>query len=234
MLSVMNEEVAATVPGRRLVIFDFDGTVADTKPCIVETARRALLDFGMAEEDLGDLGRLVGPPFPYAYTLVYGLSEADAAEVTRRYRQIYRNLGPEAWPAFPGMRGLLSSLRAEGRLVAVASSKNQPLLERCIEGQGTGGLFDFVRGKQSDAMRSKTQLIEAVLEHFSLGPADAVMVGDRSFDVEGASGAGVPCVGVTYADTGDLAELAGAGAVEVAGSVAELGEALMGEAAPGA
>ena len=48
MLSVMDEEVAATVPGRRLVIFDFDGTVADTKPCIVETARRALLDFGMA------------------------------------------------------------------------------------------------------------------------------------------------------------------------------------------
>ena len=105
MLSVMDEEVAATVPGRRLVIFDFDGTVADTKPCIVETARRALLDFGMAEEDLGDLGRLVGPPFPYAYTLVYGLSEADAAEVTRR-----TGLVPDAYFSASKIRWILDNV----------------------------------------------------------------------------------------------------------------------------
>ena len=229
MLATFDEALARSIPERRLVIFDFDGTVADTKPYIVDTATRVLLGFGMRREDLGDVSRLVGPPFPYAYTLVYGFSPEDAAEVTRRYRSIYRTLGPEAWPVFDGMEELLAKLREGGRTLAVASSKNQPLLEHCIDDEGSRPLFDFIQGKQSDSLRSKTQLVNAVLEHFGVSPDDAVMVGDRKYDVEGAAGAHVPCVGVTYGDTGDVEELSGAGAVMVAETVQELGWALTGE-----
>ena len=69
---------------RPCIAWDFDGTLGDTLPAIVETARTVLLGFGMRPDELGDLSRLVGPPFPQAFSQVYGLSEADAAEVTRR------------------------------------------------------------------------------------------------------------------------------------------------------
>ena len=62
--------MAGDVSDSRLVIFDFDGTLADTVPSIVSTARTVLLDHGLTEETMGDLTRLVGPPFPQAYSLV--------------------------------------------------------------------------------------------------------------------------------------------------------------------
>lgn len=212
---------------RTLVIFDFDGTLADTKAKIVETATEVLLGFGLAPDELGDVSRIIGPPFPAAFSQVYGLSEADAAEVTRRYRDIYATLGPGAWPPFPGIPELLRRLRAEGRRCAVASSKRQGVLERCLADGGLGESFDLVRGKQvDDAKTSKAETIAEAVRLAGSSPRDAVMVGDRSFDAKGALGAGVPCVGVTYGGTGDLAELAGAGAACVVDTVDELGRAL--------
>lgn len=211
---------------RGLVVFDFDGTLADTKAKIVETATAVLTDFGLAPEELGDVGRLIGPPFPLAFSEVYGLSEQDAREVTRRYRERYAALGAAAWPAFPGIPELLGRLRTAGRLVAVASSKRQRVLERCIADEGLAGSFDLVRGKQADDATTKAETIGAVVSLLGRGPRDTVMVGDRSYDAKGALEAGVPCVGVTYGGTGDLAELAGAGATAVVDGVEELGRVL--------
>lgn len=212
---------------RPLVVFDFDGTLADTKARIVETATEVLLGFGLGEDELGDVGRIIGPPFPAAFTQVYGLSEADAAEVTRRYRERYAALGPAAWPPFPGIPELLGRLRDAGRSCAVASSKRQSVLERCLADGGIAGSFDVVWGKQdADASTSKAETIADAVRLAGARPTQAVMVGDRSYDARGALEAGLPCIGVTYGGTGDLEELAGAGAVCVADTVDELGRAL--------
>ncbi|MGI6755827.1 MAG: HAD family hydrolase [Atopobiaceae bacterium] len=226
-MKIIDDEVFSSISDRPLIIFDFDGTLADSKPTIVATATKVLLEFGMKPEELGDVSRLVGPPFPYAYELVYGFSRKDAEEITRRYREIYRNIGPAGCPLFSGILELLEDLKAAGKTLAVASSKNQPLLMACIEEQKLVGVLDFVQGKTSDALKSKTQLIESVLAHCGLEPHQALMVGDRSFDAEGAAGAHVACVGVTYAKTGDVAELEDAGACVVAESVDELRHVLL-------
>lgn len=211
---------------RRLAVFDFDGTLANTKPYIVRTATEVLLGFGLAPEDLGDVGRIVGPPFPEAFSLVYGLSAEDAQEVTDRYRRIYASLGPKAWPLFPGVRELLEGLHAAGWLVAVASSKRQNVLERCLGDDGVLHSFDLVAGKPSDGPTTKAQTIARVLAELGVAAGDAVMVGDRKYDIEGALACGVAGVGVTYADAAYEQELIDAGAVAVCGSVEELGRLL--------
>lgn len=213
---------------RKLVIFDFDGTLADTKPKIVETATKVLLDFGLAKEDLGDVSRLIGPPFPFAFSQVYGLSEEDAREVTRRYRAIYTKSGPEAWPSFPGIPELLQRLHDAGKLAAVASSKRQAVLEKALSDEGVTDLFDCVCGKHMDDTTTKAQSIAEAMDHFGLGPTDSIMVGDRKYDVAGALSNGVPCIGVTWGGTGDYQELSEAGAACVVGSVGELGSLLLG------
>lgn len=213
---------------RGVVVFDFDGTIADTSPSIVAVARHVLGAWGLPPERLADCPKLVGPPFPQAFSMVFGLSEADAREVTRRYRERYGALGPEAWPAFPGMGALLDELRASGRRLAVASSKRTVLLRRALSDEGLLGRFDVVRGKESDAQQSKAATLAAVLDDLGAAAADAVMVGDRHFDVDAALACGVPCVGVTYGGTAPLGELEEAGAYVVAGSVEELGRALLG------
>jgi phosphoglycolate phosphatase len=215
---------------RRCVLFDFDGTIADTMPTIVATARETLLDFGLAEERLGDLRRLVGPPFPHAFSLIYGLSEEDAREVTARYRARYDKQGPCAWPAFPGIGALLAKLKAAGRRVGVVSSKREDLVRRGVADNGFAELFDVVRGRKSDVAGSETKA-EAIVrcaQELGFSRDDVVMVGDRHYDVEAAHEAGVPCVGVYFGNTAPEGELEEAGAAAVAHTVDELRALLLG------
>lgn len=219
---------AADVTGRRLVIFDFDGTLANTVPVIVRTARTVLARHGLTDDDMGDLTRLVGPPFPQAYSLVYGFSEDEAAQITAEYRAIYRTIGPEAWPLFDGVAGLLRRLRAAGRLTAVASSKQMPMVRTALADNRIADLFDLALGKSSDAEGDKVALIARTLRELGVSADGAVMVGDRHHDVEAAAACGVPCVGVTYGGTGTVEELMGAGAWACADTVEELGRVLLG------
>ena len=215
------------VCARSVVLFDFDGTLADSVGAITSTARAALLANGLPEAELGDLTRLVGPPFPHAFTLVYGLSAEQAARVTATYRSMYREMGVDAWPLFDGMRALLERLRAEGRRVAVASSKRQEMIAAALADNGVSDLFDVAYGKVTDEAESKAHIIGRALDALGATPADAVMVGDRHYDVEAAAEHGIPCVGVLFGG-GTAEELAKAGAAALAASVEELGEVLLG------
>lgn len=216
------------VTGRGLVLFDFDGTLANTVPAITSTARTVLLRHGRTDADLGDLRRLVGPPFPQAYSLVYGFSEEEAAQITQEYREIYHGLGPAGWPLFDGVRELLRDLRAAGRRLAVASSKRIEMVGGALADNGVEDLFDVALGKPSDENVRKADTIRRALAELGASPDEAVMVGDRHHDVEAALACGIPCVGVSYGGTGDLAEFSEAGACSVADSIDELRRLLLG------
>ncbi len=216
------------VTGRELVIFDFDGTLANSTPGIVKVARQVLNAHGLSDEELGDLRRLVGPPFPQAFSMVYGLSSEEAEQVTEEYRAIYKDLGLEGWPLYDGMAELLAALRESGRTLAVASSKRTELLVRALDDNGVTESFDLICGKQDDYADTKPKTIARVLDALGRTPEEAVMVGDRHFDVEAAAACGLPCAGVRYGETCPRGELEDAGACAVAETIDELGLILMG------
>lgn len=214
---------------RPCILFDFDGTLGNTTHSIVATAHTVLSDFGMSEEEMGDLRRLIGPPFPQAYTEVYGLSEKDAATVTAHYRRLYDACGPEAWPPFAGIPELLAQLQANGRHLAVASSKRQSLLERCVGDGKIADYFETIEGKKNDTNKqTKADTIQAAIDKLGFTAGQAVMVGDRHYDVEAAKQVGMPCIGVYFGDTAPAGELEEAGAITVVHSVAQLGRILRG------
>lgn len=215
---------------RSVVVFDFDGTIADTSDSIISTATTVLTDWGLSPTELtrDRVGQIIGPPFPQAYEQVFGLSHDDAVEVTRRYRSIYTKLGVEAWPAFPGVVELLEQLRDAGRKLAVASSKSASLVMRGLADNGIDSLFDTICAKDSDDKATKEDTIRRVLNILDANAQDAVMVGDRFHDVEAARACGMPCVGVLYGHTAERSELEGAGAVAVADTVDDLRRYLLG------
>lgn len=213
---------------KKLVVFDFDGTLVDSMPGIVATAREVMHAHGWGDEALGDMSRLVGPPFPQAFSEVYGLSEAEAQQVTEEYRAVYKDLGRDGWPLFDGMEELLRDLKAQGRLLATASSKRQFLLERGLAANGVLDLFDCPMAKRSDYGDSKEEAFSRVLQALAVEAGDAVMVGDRRFDVEAAHSRGVLCVGVLFGKTAPRSELERAGADLVCETVADLRRALIG------
>lgn len=222
----MRETVDLT--SRKAIVFDFDGTIADTKASIIATATTVLSEWGVAEEELSRVGEIIGPPFPQAYEWVFGFSREDAIEITRRYRDIYNHLGIDAWPAFEGMRELLSGLHEAGRLLAVASSKRTYLVRRGLEDNAIVDLFDSVRAKEEDLESTKADAIRLALADLGVTADEAVMVGDRFHDIEAAKECDMPCVGVLYGKTADREELEAAGAAAIVESVDGLRDVLLG------
>lgn len=209
------------------VFFDFDGTLANTVDSIRATGRRALMDFGLTEEEVGDVNRIIGPAFPGAFSEVYGLSEEDAVWVTARYRELYREQGPEACAPYPGIVGLLDALRAQGRTVAVVTCKQTVLASVAAETHGYLDRFERVVGKPDDSPVTKAELVARALSELGFGPSQAVMVGDRHNDMEGARANGVLALGVAYG-AGTAGELWDAGAQCVVDSVGGLSDVLLG------
>ncbi len=219
------------VSERPCVIFDFDGTLADTTASVIACARVALSEYGMSEEEMGDLRRLIGPPFPAGYTMVYGMPPEDAERVCARYREIYGSLGRQGHPLYPGMGELLHELRARGRRLAIASSKLRRMVEPMLEDDGVLDLFDYVSAQDDPDHADKAYLVGRALRGLGARPGDAVMVGDRDYDVLGAAQVGVPTVAVLFG-TAPEEELRRAGALAVARSAQELRAALIGPGAP--
>lgn len=219
--------VLADLRRRSCVLLDFDGTLADTKSAIVATAREVLLGWGMDEEEIGDASRLVGPPFPDAFSEVYGLSAEDADEVCRRYRAIAEAQGPEAYPPFPGAVEALEALVAAGKRLCLTTSKRQELAASMVGDIAMAPYLETVVGNDGHGRATKDLVVADSVKELGVTPDDAVMVGDRFYDVVGAAVAGVPCVAV---DQGTAApgELAKAGAKVIIDAIAHLPAVLLG------
>ena len=109
----------------------------------------------------------------------------------------------------------------------MATSKNASQAERMVRELGIWDKFDAVVGKVRDGRGAKATIIGDALERLGCSADDAVMVGDRFYDVEGAAQMGMPCVGVLFG-TATEAELTDAGAAAIARTADEVADALLG------
>lgn len=209
---------------KQVLLFDFDGTLFDTGPGVINCVVYALEHLGIYEPDKQKLRKFMGPPLYDMFRELYGLNDALGNEAVRLYRERYQPTGIWECAPYPGIVELLKKLREAGYLLAVATSKPMPSALRILERYQMESLFDFICGSEFDGTRSKkSEVVKAVLEHFEIQkcPDQALMIGDRKYDVLGASAVGVPCLGVRYG-YGEPGELEEAGAIVVVDSIKEL------------
>ena len=192
------------------ILFDFDGTMFDTAPGILHCMRDALTACGYDPGDDAALRRFVGPPVLEALHTFYGMSDAEA----RRVKDAYRAHGVFECAPMPGAEDCLRALRAAGARIGIATSKPTFFAEEILRRFRFDGYFDAVCGAEDDAHAGKAEIVARALSRLNAAPADAVMVGDRSYDVLGAAACGVPCIGIRTGCAED-GELGGAGAVAV-------------------
>ena len=221
----------ADIAKRTHILFDFDGTLADTLEGITQTACRVLREFGFSDERIGDASRLVGPPFPVAFSMIYGVSSEEAQRITDAYRKIYNTGVALQSPLYPGVPQMLATLKHQHKILGTASSKLEDLLARMLVAKDIDQYFDAIVGKPSDGCGLKSYVIQRALDRFGMTSEQAasrvVMVGDRSYDIQGAHEHGIPCVAVCFGTT-TRQELIGAGADVIVDSVEELMQVLLG------
>ena len=74
---------------RPVVLFDFDGTVADTGRAVMTSTRKALTARGFSEAQMGDLRRMIGPPLWKSFHDFYGFSREESLVVADEYRAFF-------------------------------------------------------------------------------------------------------------------------------------------------
>ena len=185
----------------KYVIFDFDGTVADTGEGILKSLQYSFQAMGDPVPELSELEKFIGPPVYYSYTHFYGISEDMADLYIKKYRERYREKGIYESKVYPGVKELIISLKEKGVKVGIASSKPEQLIYAVADYLEITDLFDAIVGVKSDNSKHSTKsglITQAMDEMGAEDKNQVLMVGDRCFDIDGAHEAGVKCCGVLW------------------------------------
>jgi len=188
------------------ILFDFDGTLADSKPGIVNCIKYALDKHGIAYTN-EILDKMVGPPFRVSMKEFFGLELDEIEELITDYRGQYGAGGWRACKVYDGVFDMLKALKNAGKILAVATSKPIKFTRVIVEELGLNPYFDFVGGASSDASKeAKSDVINLALENLGVKDKSKVlMVGDRLYDIVGAKESGVDVAAILWG-YGDKAE----------------------------
>lgn len=212
------------------ILFDLDGTISSSGPGITRSVSYALNKFGIQVDDLSSLNRFVGPPLTESFSQFYGLSPEDCQKAIGYYRERYSEKGVHETQCYAGICELIRSLKAQGRTVALATSKPTVFAKMILEEYGITDYFDVILGSELDGARSeKIEVMTQCLEMLGVDnekKKHTVMVGDRFYDIEGAKSCSVASIAVTYGYA-NPGELEATGADYIVSSVEELSNLLL-------
>lgn len=178
------------------VLFDFDGTLANTGMAVMRIAAAVLRERGIEPAE-SDLRKMIGPPLVVGFRDVFDVPQPVAEELTAAYRERFaREVTVADFPPIPGVPELLRALRAQGRRLAVATSRKEESARQMIADLGWMPLFGAIAGMHEPERLTKADSIRCALAQLGVWPVDAVMIGDRFHDVEGAREVGCAVIGV--------------------------------------
>jgi len=183
----------------KLLIFDWDGTLADSIGRIVTSMQGAAQRAGRPERDDEAVKGIIGLGLPEAILTLYpDLTEAQVIAFRQHYADIYIASDAEPSPLFAGVAESLESFRDQGYRLAVATGKARRGLDRVLKAQGWEGFFDITRAADETVSKPDPLMLNQILAHCDVPAQQALMVGDASFDLLMARNAGIDSVAVSY------------------------------------
>jgi HAD superfamily hydrolase (TIGR01549 family) len=213
------------------IVFDWDGTIADTLPLMYAATEEVVAGFGLAVT-WADYCRLWTPDWRTLYR-TFGLPDELVEEAGRRWWAVYR--GRDEGMLLPGAADALERLHVAGYPLALVTAGHRDNVAAQVRRHGLDELLP-VRVHGDDLPEAKPHpapLLRAIRE-LGLGPtaAGTAYVGDALDDMRMARAAGARAVGVGTT-LGDVASLRAAGADETAESVAAWVDRVLDPAAAG-
>lgn len=210
------------------VIFDLDGVLVDSRLAYARCINHALVAHGLSRRPDDELHAFIGPPLFGTFGQLLGARRDEPGLLdgcVESYRRRYRDRAAQETTVFDGMLELVAELAAQ-RPVAVATAKPQALAEPLLEALGLRPHLTVVAGPALDAQaEDKADTLGRALA--GLGVEEAIMVGDRRYDVAAAHAHGLRVVGITWG-IGSRAELEAAGSDVIVDSPQALRDALAG------
>ena len=208
----------------KLIILDFDGTLADTRELIVQTNQQAMRRMGYPVADEKSIVGTIGLPLREGILALFpDLPEADLPAWIKTYREVFEGLKGQIVPAlFPNVKETLEAMCAHGCRCTVASARGSESLNGFLKSMGIAPYISYVLGAD-DVARCKPhpEPVLKTLRDLDCAPTEALVVGDMPVDIQMGLGAGAFTCGVTYGNS-NRAALQAAGAHYVIDDFGEL------------
>lgn len=168
-------------------IFDFDGTLADTKKCGEVATQSAFKACGLTEPSSKEITHYMGIPIEESFLKLADrpLDEAALAKLIDTFRHTYQSIEKDYIYEFAGITEAITSLYNQGKKLFVVSSKKSDVLERNLSAQVS-------------AYKPNPEGIHTIVQRYNLNSQQTVYIGDSTFDVEMAQRAGMQSAAVTW------------------------------------
>ena len=212
----------------RAVIFDFDGTLADTRKAIVTAKQATMKNAGLEVKDEETCASTIGLTAKAGFLKLYpGIREEIledlVAEYRRRFDEQIKVMPPER---FDGVDEVLTKLKERNIIITIATARNRKSLLEFLDGWGMRDDFQYILcGEDTERLKPYPDPVLKTLEELSLKPEQAIVVGDMPVDIRMGKSAGAFACGVTYGNS-DRESLLAAGADFVMDSIRQLPDLL--------
>lgn len=188
----------------KLIIFDFDGTLADTSRLIVRTNQEVQRRMGYPLTDEAGILATVGLPLHECILTMYPDLPCEEIPVwVSTYRSVFDSLKGQIVPQlFPGVKETMSALFGMGCRLTVASSRGSQSLADFLRDMGIAPFISYVLSADDVKLaKPHPEPVLKTLRALSAEAADALVVGDMPVDILMGKGAGVRTCGVSYGNS---------------------------------
>ena len=185
----------------KLIIFDFDGTLCDTRRNIIIAFRATMERLGLDMRDEETCGATIGLTLRDGFKSMYpALDNAAIDNCVDTYRQIFAERRKELMPdLFPNVKETLEELHRRGHRLTIASSRLTDSLLLFMRHHSIEGLFEYVVGSDSvENHKPHPEPVVKTLNALGVAPSEAIVVGDMPVDVLMAHNAEVRAIAVEY------------------------------------
>lgn len=208
----------------KLVIFDFDGTIADTRKAIVVAKQKTMEQLGLEVMDEETCASTIGLSAKRGFQATYpDLTEQELDSCVSVYRAIFDEIKEEYPPVlFPELVETLEWMKERGIMTTIATSRNNASLAEFLTRLGLEKYFSYALGGQdTEQLKPHPQPVLKTLQELSFQPKQTLVIGDMWMDIEMGKKAGAYTCGVTYGNS-DREGLIKAGADYVVDRISEI------------
>lgn len=182
------------------IMFDLDGTLAESGKGVISSVHYSLEKLGVEPLPEEEMLKFIGPPLLYSYMNFMGMDEETANRAIDFYRKHYEKEGHYLSPLYEGVREILEELKERGKNLLVVTSKPMNMARKIIHNNGLDELFqDIVGPLPEEKTVEKDEMIRRAFKRNKITSGkQAVMIGDRQYDIWAAKKNQMDCIAVLF------------------------------------
>jgi phosphoglycolate phosphatase len=185
----------------KLIIFDFDGTLGDTRRNIVMTMQQTISEMGLPARSERECAATIGLPLKGCFHQLFPeMDDSMMEKSAATYRRLFDENKKLFKPAlFPNVSETLSSLHNRGIVMAIASSRSSRSLHEFVDDMSLTEYISYIVGADDVTLpKPNAEPVLKILSALDISAAETIVVGDMPVDILMGANAGTLSCGVTY------------------------------------